>query len=103
MKAMGLEKMASSFMGSIPVSRNAKKKGKKKVGLEDDEEYKPHGDDEEFSSSSGPDGDDDDNEFRMSRTKLAVESDGRIMRRKEQEMKIVTDDCLSLIILLVLL
>ncbi|KAI3498529.1 hypothetical protein L1887_34304 [Cichorium endivia] len=72
MKAMGLDKMASSFMGSIPVSRNAKKKGKKKVGLEDDEEYKPHGEDEEFSSSSGSDGDDDDDEFRMSRTKPKV-------------------------------
>ncbi|XP_022029626.1 uncharacterized protein LOC110930601 isoform X2 [Helianthus annuus] len=61
MKAMGLDKMASSFMGSIPISQNQKKgKGKKKVGLEDDdEEYKPSAIDEESSSSSGSDNEDE--------------------------------------------
>ena len=70
MRAIGLDKMASSFMGSVPVSQNSKKKGKKKVGLEDDEEYKPPGKDEEFSSSSGSDGDDYDDEFPKSQTKV---------------------------------
>ncbi|XP_024988309.1 centrin-2-like isoform X2 [Cynara cardunculus var. scolymus] len=74
MKAMGLDKMASSLMGSVPISQNAKKKGKKKVGLEDDEEYKPSGKDEELSSSSGSDGDDYDDEFRVSRTKPKVKN-----------------------------
>ncbi|KAJ9563296.1 hypothetical protein OSB04_008456 [Centaurea solstitialis] len=74
MKAMGLDKMASSLIGSVPIS---KKKGKKKVGLEDDEEYKPTDKDEESSSSSGSeDGDeeDDDDEFRISRTKPKVKN-----------------------------
>ncbi|KAK9051569.1 hypothetical protein SSX86_028196 [Deinandra increscens subsp. villosa] len=66
MKAMGLDKIASSFMGSIPISRNEKRKGKKKAGLEDDEEYKPSAIDEESSSSSGSDKED---EFCASRTK----------------------------------
>ncbi|KAI3719207.1 hypothetical protein L6452_20102 [Arctium lappa] len=68
MKAMGLHKMASSLMASVPIS---KKKGKKKVGLADDEEYKPPGNDEELSSSSGSD---DDDEFRVSRTKPKVKN-----------------------------
>ncbi|CAH1424071.1 unnamed protein product [Lactuca virosa] len=72
MKAMGLDKMASSFMGTVPVSRNANKKGKQKVGLEDDEEYKPPVEDEEFSSASESDCDDYDDEFHMSRTKPKV-------------------------------
>ncbi|KAM0048631.1 hypothetical protein Hdeb2414_s0008g00276661 [Helianthus debilis subsp. tardiflorus] len=68
MKAMGLDKMASSFMGSIPISQNQKKgKGKKKVGLEDDEEYQPSAIDEEPSSSSGSD--DEDDEVCVSRSK----------------------------------
>ncbi|XP_076949185.1 uncharacterized protein LOC143621742 [Bidens hawaiensis] len=62
MKAMGLDKMASAFTSSIPVSQNnnnkKKKKGKKKVGLDDDddEEYNPSAAEEESkSSSSGSD------------------------------------------------
>ncbi|KAI3743776.1 hypothetical protein L1987_56842 [Smallanthus sonchifolius] len=65
MKAMGLDKMASSFMGSIPISQNEKGKGKK-MGMEDDEEYKPSAIDEESSSSSGSDNVE---EFCASRTK----------------------------------
>ncbi|KAK1424947.1 hypothetical protein QVD17_20288 [Tagetes erecta] len=69
MKAMGLQKMASSFMGSIPISRNEKKKGKNKVGLEDDdEEYKPVDEDEDEDE----DEDVDDDEFCVSRTKPKV-------------------------------
>lgn len=63
MKAMGLHKIASSFNDSVPISQNAKKNGKRKVGLEDDEEYKPSANDEESSSSSGSDGDREDDEF----------------------------------------
>ncbi|CAI9279418.1 unnamed protein product [Lactuca saligna] len=74
MRAMGLDKMASSFMGSVPVSRNANKKGKQKVGLEDDEEYKPPVEDDELSSASESDGDDYDDELHMSRTKPKVKN-----------------------------
>ncbi|KAL8268359.1 hypothetical protein R6Q59_002157 [Mikania micrantha] len=66
MNAMGLDKMASSFMGSIPISQNQKRKGKKKVSLKDDEEYEPSAVDEESSSSSGSDNED---ELCASRTK----------------------------------
>ncbi|KAI3796678.1 hypothetical protein L1987_39357 [Smallanthus sonchifolius] len=66
MKAMGLDKMASSFMSSIPISQNENRKGKKKVEMEDDEEYKPSAIDDESSSSSGSDNED---EFCSSRTK----------------------------------
>ncbi|GJV75004.1 centrin-2-like isoform X2 [Tanacetum coccineum] len=52
MKAMGLRKMANLVMASSPISKN---KGKKKVGLKDDQEYEPSGSDD--------DDDDDDDEY----------------------------------------
>ncbi|XP_071736090.1 uncharacterized protein [Rutidosis leptorrhynchoides] len=52
MKSMGLDKAATLFMGSIPISQKSNKKGKKKLKVEDDEEYNPSDKDEESSSSN---------------------------------------------------
>lgn len=71
MKAIGLDKTASSFNSSIPVSQNPNRKGKRKVGLEDDDddEYKPNDDDEPGSSSQSDDQDDDDDDYNEFSTK----------------------------------
>lgn len=64
MKAMGLDKLASSFIASVPapISQNQNKKGKRKLGLEDDDEYQPSVDDQESSSSAESDADSDDSD-----------------------------------------
>ncbi|XP_012845612.1 PREDICTED: uncharacterized protein LOC105965591 isoform X2 [Erythranthe guttata] len=51
MEALGLRKMANSFMGTIQKSQTVKK-GKKKVCDEEDEEYNPTQEDEDEDSSS---------------------------------------------------
>ncbi|RAL48974.1 hypothetical protein DM860_001294 [Cuscuta australis] len=63
MEALGLRKIATSLLGSLPKPQNriSGKKGKRKAGAEEeDDEYKPSSDGEESVSSSGEDDDDDD-------------------------------------------
>ncbi|KAJ0749977.1 hypothetical protein HanLR1_Chr05g0176461 [Helianthus annuus] len=57
MKVAGLDEKAYPFKGTIPMSQNEKSKGKKKGGLEDNEELMPFSTDEESSYLSGPDKD----------------------------------------------
>ncbi|KAK6120565.1 hypothetical protein DH2020_045696 [Rehmannia glutinosa] len=56
MEALGLHKMASSFMGSVQKTekKNNVKKGKRKI-VDEDDEYNPAQDDEETSSSAEED------------------------------------------------
>lgn len=71
MEALGLPKMASSFMGSVPKTQKKSndKKGKKKIDI--DEEYNPTQEDEEMSCSE--DEDDNDDEFSPSKkTKVLI-------------------------------
>lgn len=71
MEALGLPKMASNFMGSVPKTqkRSSDKKGKKKIDI--DEEYNPTQEDEEMSCSE--DEDDNDDEFSPSKkTKVLI-------------------------------
>ncbi|KAK6142944.1 hypothetical protein DH2020_023292 [Rehmannia glutinosa] len=64
MEALGLHKMASSFMGSVQKTqkRNNEKKGKRKI-IDEDDEYNPAQDDEETSSSAE---EDENNEVKRS-------------------------------------
>lgn len=57
MEALGLRKMAASLMGSVPKVQKevAEKKGKKKVGAEEDDEYKPSEGEESLNSSGEED------------------------------------------------
>ncbi|KAI3449095.1 hypothetical protein Pfo_005760 [Paulownia fortunei] len=68
MEALGLHKMASSFMGSVQKTqkRNNEKKGKTKM-VDEDDEYNPTQDDEEMSSSAEED--ENDEEFSPSQKK----------------------------------
>lgn len=73
MEALGLPKMAISFMGSVPKAQKKSndKKGKKKIDI--DEEYNPTQEDEEMSCSD--DEDDNDDEFSPSKkTKMKKNS-----------------------------
>ncbi|XP_076913834.1 uncharacterized protein LOC143584422 [Bidens hawaiensis] len=98
MKAMGLDKMASAFTASIPISQNnnnKKKKGKKKVGLEDDdEEYNPSAAEEESSSSSSG-SDNDDDEFcasRMKKSKPKKSTPSKKISKLSSTSNVVDDD-----------
>ncbi|KAL6513554.1 hypothetical protein OROGR_021040 [Orobanche gracilis] len=70
MEALGLHKMANSFMGSVQKTQkiNNDEKGKKKV-VDEEDEYNPAQDDEEISSSSEED-DESDDEFLLSMKKV---------------------------------
>ncbi|KAL6557286.1 hypothetical protein OROMI_017636 [Orobanche minor] len=70
MEALGLHKMANSFMGSVQKTQkiNNDGKGKKKV-VDEDDEYNPAQDDEEISSSSEED-DESDDESSLSRERV---------------------------------
>ncbi|KAL0411498.1 UNVERIFIED_CONTAM: hypothetical protein Slati_3739500 [Sesamum latifolium] len=68
MEALGLRKIATSFMESVqktPKKKN-EEKGKRKL-VDEDEEYNPTQDDEEMSSSAEED--EDDEEFSLSQKK----------------------------------
>ncbi|KAL8542781.1 hypothetical protein ACS0TY_003605 [Phlomoides rotata] len=70
MEALGLHKMANSFMGSVQKTqkRDNDKKGKRKISDEDDDEYNPTQDDAEVSSSGEED--ENDEEFSLSKKKV---------------------------------
>lgn len=69
MEALGLHKMANTFMGSVQKiqKKNNDKKGKRKI-IDEDDEYNPTQDDEEISSSEEED--EIDEEFSLSRNKV---------------------------------
>ncbi|KAJ0494212.1 hypothetical protein HanIR_Chr12g0594831 [Helianthus annuus] len=81
MKAAGLDEKAYPFKGTIPMSQNEKSKGKKKGGLEDNEELMPFSTDEESSYLSGPDKDKRD-EICASKKKSLMTSQGGQGRRQ---------------------
>ncbi|KAL4353144.1 hypothetical protein GQ457_06G032870 [Hibiscus cannabinus] len=66
MEALGLSKIASSLMGSSPISSrpSSKLKGKRKV-VDDDEDYRPNDDEDDKDDD---DNDDDNEEFPGSKT-----------------------------------
>ncbi|CAH9108376.1 unnamed protein product [Cuscuta epithymum] len=66
MEALGLRKMTTSLMGSLPKAQNkiARNKGKKKVSEEEDDEYKPSESEDGLSSS----GEEDENEDGVSKS-----------------------------------
>lgn len=68
MEALGLHKMANSFMGSVQKTpkKNNDKKGKRKM-VDEDDEYNPTQDDQEMSSSEEED--ENDEEFSLSKKK----------------------------------
>ncbi|KAK4416025.1 hypothetical protein Salat_2709900 [Sesamum alatum] len=68
MEALGLHKIATSFMKSVQKTPNKKneEKGKRKM-VDEDEEYNPTQDDEEMNSSAEED--EDDEEFSLSHKK----------------------------------
>ncbi|KAL2251510.1 UNVERIFIED_CONTAM: hypothetical protein Sindi_2273300 [Sesamum indicum] len=71
MEALGLRKIATSFMESVHKTPNKKneEKGKRKL-VDEDEEYNPTQDDEEMSSSAEED--EDDEEFSLSQKKKVM-------------------------------